>query len=287
MGDMERELSNAGPSRGASSRQAALGQYPTPGWVAQALFERYFAQAPDGTVFCEPACGPGAFLGAIPSRYEAFGVEIDPAFAAQARALTGRPVIEGDFCETDLARICGQAPSVFLGNPPFQMKLIDRFLERIHQILPEGGQAGFVLPAYAFQTAARVDGYSKDWSIAQEMIPRNIYPGLRLPLVFALFTKERVRRLVGFALYAQASDVLAMPPAARESLQASRPSVWFAAVANALRALGGRASLPDLYAWFAPRRPTATVWWKEKVRQTLARHACFENEGAGVYALVA
>ncbi|MGX9221850.1 hypothetical protein ACWV27_26135 (plasmid) [Massilia varians] len=70
-----------------------------------------------------------------------------------------------------------------------------------------GGQAGFILPAYAFQTASRVVGYAERWALSQSMIPRNLFPGLSLPLVFATFEKGRRRTMIGFALYRETAAV--------------------------------------------------------------------------------
>src|SRR3546814_4988128 len=104
----------------------ALGQYPTPGWVAQALVERHFARLSSADKVVEPSCGPGYFLSVIPSDIFAVGVEIDPVQAALARANTQRTVLEGDFCEVEL----GFEPTLVLGNPPFKLALIDRFLQK-------------------------------------------------------------------------------------------------------------------------------------------------------------
>src|SRR3546814_12659745 len=124
-----------------------------------------------------------------------------------------------DVCSSDL-------PTLVLGNPPFKLALIDRFLQKAFDLLPYSGQVGFVLPAYTFQTAARVARYASQWFLYQEMIPRNIYPGLKLPLVFAIFAKERYRRQVGFALYNEATEVLAMPKQPQEPFKSQKGTVW-------------------------------------------------------------
>jgi len=181
------------PAAPTLDTRMALGQFPTPGWAAEALYERHFSHLGRGDVVWEPTCGPGYFLAVVPPDVDAFGSELDPALARAAAVATGRLVLQGDFETVALPA----TPTVVIGNPPFQLDLIDRLLQRVHSVLPSGGQAAFLLPAYAFQTAARVAGYAEDWSIAQEMIPRNIYPGLKLPLVFATFTKDGRRRLFG------------------------------------------------------------------------------------------
>lgn len=246
-----------------------LGQYPTPVWVAEALVERHFADLDSGDCVIEPGCGPGAFLSAVPEHVQAIGVEIDALVAREAVANTGRRVLTGDFRTIQL----DVQPTVVIGNPPFNMKVIDGFLERSHELLPEGGRVGFILPAYAFQTAGRVAAYAERWSLMQEMIPRNIYPGLSLPLVFAMFSKDRRKTMVGFALYREADDVLSMPQPYRATVGAGGGPVWRDAVSAALRALGGEADVQSLYSEIGGRRPTRTRFWQEKIRQTLRRYS--------------
>lgn len=261
-------------------KQAKLGQYPTPIWAAELLVERHFSHLTENDMVWEPACGPGSFLMALPDHVPAMGFEIDPRTAEIARINTGRTIITGDFvtAETDAK------PTVIIGNPPFQMKLIDDFLRRAYQLLPEGGQVGFILPAYAFQTAERVAGYSDIWSLYGECIPRNMYPGLSLPLMFAKFGKDRVRTMVGFALHRETADVLSMKKKYREVLSGVGKSVWKATVAKALVALGGRANVEALYAEIEGKVPTRTQWWREQVRKVLRQASnMFKAEGNGWY----
>lgn len=124
----------------------ALGQFPTPGWAAEALYERHFSHLGRGDVVWEPTCGPGSFLAVVPPDVDAFGSELDPALAHAAAASTGRLVLQGDFETVALPA----TPTAVIGNPPFQLDLIDRLLQRVHSVLPSGGQAAFLLPAYAF-----------------------------------------------------------------------------------------------------------------------------------------
>lgn len=246
-----------------------LGQYPTPVWVAEALVERHFSNLDSGDCVIEPSCGPGAFLAAIPEHVQAIGVEIDAMIAQEAVANTGRRILTGDFRTIEL----DVQPTVVIGNPPFNMKVIDGFLERSYELLPEGGRVAFLLPTFAFQTARRVANYAERWSLMQEMIPRNIYPGLSLPLVFAMFSKDRRRTMVGFALYREAADVLGMPEPYRATLGAGGGPVWREAVSAALCALGGEADVQALYAEIGGKRPTRTRFWQEKIRQTLRRYS--------------
>jgi predicted RNA methylase len=68
-------------------------QYPTPGWAAQAIVDRYFPWLGEADCVIEPSCGPGSFLAAIPVHVPALGVEIDPVLARAAQINTGREVL--------------------------------------------------------------------------------------------------------------------------------------------------------------------------------------------------
>src|SRR3546814_12503078 len=94
-------LNQGKPVNNDSSRtiedRKALGQYPTPGWVAQALVERHFARLSSEDKVVEPSCGPGSFLSVIPSDLFAVSVEIDPVKTALERANTQRYCMERVF----------------------------------------------------------------------------------------------------------------------------------------------------------------------------------------------
>lgn len=259
-----------------------LGQYPTPVWVAEALVARYFSKLDRSDVVIEPSCGPGAFLSAIPREVRAVGVEIDPRVAAIARRNTGREVITGDFRNVEL----NFTPTAIIGNPPFNMDVIDGFLERAYRMLPEGGRVGMILPTTAFQTASRVVEYNKRWSLSQELIPKNIYPRLSLPLLFAMFSKDRKRTLVGFALYGETLDVQMLPKAYRAAMSAGGGPIWKNVVDHALQRLGGEATLKQIYDEVEGARPTSNKFWREKIRQTLRVYDDrFQPLGDGRYAL--
>lgn len=251
------------------SNVVELGQYPTPAWVAEALVREHFSDLGMDDVFLEPTCGPGRFLGACPKHVRAIGVELDPELARQARELTGREVIVGDILSVDLP----ERPTVIVGNPPFQMKLVDGILDRAHSLLPEDGRVGLILPCYAFQTAGRVVRYSEQWSLSQELIPRNIYPGLSKPLLWAMFRKDQRRLMVGFSLYREAVYVQELPEAQREAMIGG-PATWTALVLESINLNGGEADLRDIYEYVSSRRPSRNPHWKEQVRkvcQTRAR----------------
>lgn len=255
------------------SRQMELGQYMTPPWAAQELVAEYFPRE-DG--YAEPSCGRGAFLGAFPAMAPAFGVEIDPELASYASAHTGRPVIVGDFqtVELPLTQV-----TAIVGNPPFRHATVMRFLDRAWGILPDAGRVGFILPCFILQTASTVARLAEHWSLRQDLLPRNLFPGLKHPICFAVLTKGKAGRLWNFALFHEMHQVTQLPRKYRDLLARGERSVWVAVTIAALDALGGAANLPEIYAAIAPHRPTACAHWREKIRQTLQRVAVRTGRG--------
>jgi len=220
---------------------------------------------------------------AIPQHVDAYGIEIDPTAAAAAVKNTGREVITGNFLSVELPR----RPTVVIGNPPFQADLIDGFIDRCYHEMEYGGRIGFLLPVYMFQTASRVVGYQRRWSISQEMIPRNLFERLSCPLMFAKFTKERQTTVSGLFLYAETDAIASLKSDIRELVLGNKSTAncWRDVVELALRALGGRATLNQLYLAIENNRPTANPWWREKVRQICGMYHI--RVGAGEYALEA
>lgn len=239
-----------------------LGQYPTPAWAAAALVRAHLGNLTSNDFVLEPTCGPGRFLQALPSEVPALGVELCPRLAQQARDLTGRTIITGDFLQVYIP----EQPTVVLGNPPFKTALIESILDKSHRLLAEGNRCMFVLPAYFFQTAGRVSRYNDAWSLAQELIPRNIYPGLKHPLVFATFTKDQRRLMVGFSLYHELAYLQTLTKETQAALVAG-PATWRALVARALDLFGGEADLSQIYEFVADRRPSENRHWKEQIRK--------------------
>ena len=257
-------------------RRAEFGQYFTPVWFAEATLETFYGDLSSARIV-EPSCGPGHFLQVFPASADVVGVEIDPELAREARDRTKRDVICGPFEAVELPYEQGSVDFV-IGNPPYTLSIVDRFLERARGLLTRSGEVGLILPAYTFQTPSRVLRYAEDWRFDMQMIPRTIFPGIKLPLVFAQFRKQGPQ-WVGIALYEAVQDVAGMGPEVQETLQRGRGSVWRAVVAEAIEAIGPGASLADIYAHVEPRRPSATRWWREKVRQTLQRYFERAQEG--------
>jgi adenine-specific DNA-methyltransferase len=258
-----------------------LDQYFTPTWAAELLIQRHFPTLCGRDLVLDPSCGDGRFLLAVPEQVPAFGVEIEPATAQHARANTGREIITGDFLSVTI----DYRPTAIVGNPPFVTKLIDDFMRRFYEMLEYGGRVGLILPAYYFQHDERVAALARRWSIAQEMIPRTLFDGLRAPLVFATFTKEKVTTLSGFFLYLERAALRRMRDEFRLMFvgNAARAGVWREVVYAALRVNGGRATLQVLYATMENHRPTENPWWREKIRQTAGKY--FHRVRDGEYSL--
>ena len=239
-------------------RQAELHQWFTPAWAAEAIVDTEFGWLGAGHRVIEPSCGDGAFLCAIPATVHAIGVEIDPAMATLAREASGRMVINADFLSLDAKSI--DPVDVVIGNPPFEAALVARFLLKSEQILKEGGQAGFILPAYILQTSSKIEQLSQHFSIHQQLLPRNLFPRLKLPLVFARFVKEQHRRLFSFLLYREAQDVRQLVRAyANDASLARNPrGAWYSVTHAILTSLGGEADLQRIYEVASSKRPTGT-----------------------------
>jgi predicted RNA methylase len=267
---------------GQTIRRRELHQWFTPRWVCEAIVDRHLRDVGLCDVVLEPSCGEGRFLDALPQHVGAIGVEIDEEVAARARRLTGREIIVGDFRTVEIP---GPVTHV-IGNPPFDAAIVHAFLRRAYELLPRDGVAGFLLPAYVLQTSSKVLAMNERWSISQELMPRNIFPRLHLPLVFAKFRKDAARTLVGFFLYREAADVAALPKGVRDALT-ERPasgSVWRRAVRAAFTRIGKTtARLEALYA--AVERPSENQYWREKVRQVLQTYPEFRRAGAGEWAM--
>lgn len=257
----------------------ATGTYQTPTWACEALIERYYSDLTASDRVLEPSCGEGHFLDAIPRDVPAIGIELDRVRARLARERTGRRVIVGDVLDVELPF----TPSVVVGNPPFSSKLIDALLERVYHWLPDGGRCGFILPSFIMTLVPRVMRESARWSIASELIPRDLFPGPRLPIVFARFEKRERRTLVGFALFTEADAIRGLSARVRRLLTDGRAPAWKSVVFDALAEHGGEASLELLYRTIEGRRPTRNPHWRAKIRQVV--HCYARRVGPATYRL--
>lgn len=260
-----------------------LDQFFTPAWAAEAIIRQKFAALSADDRVLDPGCGSGAFLRAIPNHVPAIGVEIDPQLAAAAVANSGREVIVGDFRAVELPF----RPTVIVGNPPFSREIADSFLARCADELPANGRMGFILPTSYLSFAGTLARWHREFSIAHDCLPRNLFPRISVPLSFFLFTRDRVRRLSGFLLYPEALAVGGTPKNVRLALCEGRPrkGAWRHAVEQAMLALGGAATLPQLYAYLSGRLPKAIHFWRDTVRRVL-QEGGFRRVDRGVWELV-
>lgn len=258
-----------------------LGQVFTPGFVASALYERTFADLGARDCVLDPTCGTGRLLAAVPRRVPAIGVELDPALAATARETTGRKVLCGDFLTIDLDDL---RPTAVFANPPFDARFIDRMLERVWGILPDGGRVGAILPSH-YWTSIRSTRLADRWSYSVEMLPKDTFSRMRRPAVWAVLERSQRRFVVGIALYRDVAAVRAMRRRYEQLLRTTTSEPWRETVLTALADLGGRATLPSVYRAVEGRRTNLTKFYREKIRQTLQRHAV--RVGPGVWELAA
>jgi site-specific DNA-methyltransferase (adenine-specific) len=267
------------------SQQAELGEYYTPSWAGPVLFNAHLGHLPPGAIIVEPGCGPGRMLQAIPARYRAIGVEINPTQAAEARRRTGREVIVGDIRTVQLPdRI-----DAFFGNPKFELDLIEDLLARADERMGYGGKLALILPSYLLQTSGTVLRMNRRFTIQSEKLPRDLFQRplqMKCPIEFVIFTKEQHPRLLGFQLYSELQEISRLEEGAQETLEThidSTGSVWRALVEKVVRKLGGRAHLRDIYACVEGCRPTRTAWWKQQIRKVC--QFFFRRLGRGVYGL--
>lgn len=267
-----------------AARQKELGQFFTPAWAAEILFDEYFSHLTSADCLWEPTCGRGNMLAAVPAHIPAFGSEIDPYWAAQAARQTGREVLVGDCCSVALPR---PVTAVF-GNPPFQLDVFSGLLERCASLLQNGQRAGFIIPAYFVQTSRTMLPWTHVWTMDQKILPRDLFPDLSKPLIFGLFTRDFTPRLVGFRLFPEMAAMREMTPETQERLRngiRGPRSVWRETVAATIQELGGRADLQSIYRKLEGRRPTNNPAWREQIRKVVRDTRHFLCVGDGVYAL--
>lgn len=263
-------------------RNGSLHQYFTPEWAAEELIAKFFPNLTQSDLVIDAGCGRGAFLKAVPAIAEAIGVDIDPIMVEEAKANTGREVICADFGDPEIPSQLGHCSAV-IGNPPFKMAIVDKFLRNAHSLLPTEGRCGFILPAYSLQTVSRLLKWNKHWNISQTLLPRTLFQRARLPLLFVLFEKGcGPRKLIGFTLYHEANEINGLPNWAKTVLIHGEPmsgagavrTTWRCVVEIALRKIGGRGTLTEIYNVMSHRsaRASDNQWWKDKVRQVLQLH---------------
>lgn len=279
----------APPRKRIQTGKEALGQFFTAEWAAEELFrwmEPMLCQGNLGktAIICEPSCGKGAMLKAIPKTYRAFGVEIDPELAQIAAIRSGREVVQGDFRTCQLP----EKPTAFFGNPPFQTKVFQGFLERAEACLPNQGVCGFILPVYFFQTANTTLEYAKRWEISFHLLPRELFHRLSVPILFALMKRTKTPQIRGVLLFEESQEINGVKNRGLLQETGDERLPWIALVEDALLGLGGEAELKHLYQAILPRSSKENRFPKEKIRQTLqtgAKRGLFQGNGNGVWRL--
>lgn len=175
-------------------RNRALGQWFTPAWAAEGIIEQEFDWLAPSHTAVDPSCEDGAFLCELPTAVRAVVVEINPLQAALARKHSGREILVGDFATLPVDHL-GKV-QVVIGNPPFQSDLVTAFRGRCHDILEDGGTAGFILPAYILQTSSKVESFAAQFTIRQQVLPQNLFPDLK----FLWSLLNSLRRNIGSSL---------------------------------------------------------------------------------------
>lgn len=255
---------------------AALNQYFTPRWVADLIVRQYFPDIDTpGTTVLDPSAGDGSWLRAIPAHINAIGIEIDPTVAAIAAHDTGRRIIIGDFTTVDI----DIEPTHILGNPPYTSTTIAAFIQRTNALLPHGGKAGFILPAYVFSFARTTLALLRNFDVRVDILPRDIFPRISQPLIFARLTKNHEQRLIGFMLFEEAAAVHQMRSTYRRIIERGRKPIWRDLIETALHAYGGQATLNQIYALIEGFRPTSNRWWKDAIRREAATHCIRLDRG--------
>lgn len=263
----------------------SLCQWFMPSWFAETLYDCVFRSLGPRDLLWEPNAGTGACLAAVPRNVPAFGTEIDRRYAGIAARRSGRRVLVGDCLSTRLPR----GITAVFGNPPFDSVLVESLLDRCALFLPQGRHCALLLPAYFFQTSTTVVRLNKQWTIRQQMVPRDLfrYPiQMQAPLVFGVFTRDTVPHLVGFCGYHEVGETRDLPEHTQRLLADSHKgprSAWREVFRSSLLALGGEAPLSAIYANVAGRLPTGNPHWKAQLRKVGRRD--FKRTAPGVYAL--
>lgn len=271
------------------SNTKKLSQFFTPVWAAEILFNEHFKHLTEKDLVWEPTCGQGSFLSAIPKHIPAIGSEIDPTLVQTATYNTGRPVYHGDFRMITFDRL--NEVTAIVGNPPFSLDLFEQFMQRCENILPVGKKAGFILPAYFFQTSKTFMRFARHWDISQEIIPRDLFKTeglLSKPLIWASFIRDDFPKLFGFRLHAELCDVNNLTNAVKDILtkQVRRNgSVWREVLVQVVRDSGGTVTLDQVYKNMQGKRPTENPFWKEQVRK-LIQTSPFQKVGDATYQLI-
>lgn len=270
------------------TKQQILSQFFTPVWVAEILFNEHFSHLNGTDLVWEPSCGKGNCLSAIPSHVPAIGSELDEELVPKAIENTGRNVYQGDFRTVQFDEL--ERVTAIFGNPPFSVGVFEQFMRRAENLLKVGQKAGFIIPAYFFQTSKTFMRFARKWDVRQEILPRDMFKSeytLSKPLLFATFTRDNHPQLIGFRLHKELIDIDALKTDIQEILNhkvKKNGSVWREVTIKAMKDAGGHATLTQLYSHIEGKRPTENPFWKDQVRK-LVQQFPFERIGEAEYKL--
>lgn len=268
------------------NKQKQLSQFFTPVWAAEMLFNEHFSHLTPQDLVWEPSCGPGSFLSAIPHHIPAIGSDIDPELTKVASDNTGREVYTGDFRTVNFDRL--NDVTAIVGNPPFDLDIFEQFMKRCEDILKLGNKAAFILPAYFFQTSKTFMRLTRKWEVDEDLIPRDLFPGLSMPLMWATFIRDNFPKLYAFQLYAQLCDINNLKENVKELVnkQVKRTgSVWREVLVNVVKDSGGVITLNDVYDRMERKRPTDNPFWKDQIRKIIQQKP-FQRVGEATYQLI-
>jgi hypothetical protein len=140
-----------------------------------------------------------------------------------------------------------------------------------------------ILPCYYLGNRhGRLLHHASNWSIKQDLIPREVFGRLSHPIMFALFIKSKNRTLVGFSLYHKVAAIKQLHLRYQRIIEGTN-SVWIKAVATAIRRLGGKATLQQIYSEVSKKPPTSNAFWKERIREVAQKN--FERIDRATYAI--
>ena len=266
------------------ARVSELGQYMTPRWAAEILLARMNPTRHD--FILEPSCGKGSFIHAaniLAPDATVIGCEIDPRLAEIARIDTGRMILTGDFLDDALT--AGLEPTLTIANPPYTSEAIAAFIRKAYEMMPTLGRAGFLMPVHSLSFAQRTLEVLRGFEVSIELTPRDLYPRISFPLLFAKMQKTGVTRLVGFACYEEATGIRSMRAEYRKILNEGRKPIWREVTTMAISALGGEASLKEIFEVIEDFRPTNNKFWRDGIRRVAGDKKYFVRVSEGRFRL--
>jgi adenine-specific DNA-methyltransferase len=248
--------------------------------ISEWFCERALPDLSAQDVVIEPCAGTGNIPAAIPSAVRAFGVKLDPRLAAIAAARTKHRVIVGDIRSV----LIDVQPSCAISNPMFKAVFIRQLLDRMHALLPEDGRVSLLVPVSLFNAARPTVRLAERWNLHMELVPREFFGRLSLPICLCSFVRSSGRIMVGFAGYHELLAIRALPRETQAVLNDAPDGAWRTVVTRALTTLGGEATLDQIYAAIQGHRRThARPFWRDRVRAICGER--FTRVGVGRFRL--